>query len=499
MQVSTYFLAVRLLDRVLSQQAIKRSKFQLLGCACLMIAGKLEEIEAPSIENLIYLSDNGFNTESLINMEMMILKMLNFKVSIYTSHHFATRLALAAHFSEKEKEFMLYLLEISLYDFNLSHENYPSKIVAAAAHLTIQALRPIDAPVWSKTLEYYSGGYRDCDPSIRSIILTLRALHWNVEKSSYKGINKKFEKPSRLYVSLIGAVKLSDIRYTVEKNKVKETEEVKEKKVKVIGEGDIPACDEHPSSKSINFVDVGDVTNSSKSLHCIVEPGIKDVGVTNINLACHGDEENERNQLIFIDENSRESDTICQTGNVENDNDDFDNNSNTIDHDTSDVHKIPVEKTDLLIGVDVSVENACIVHQTFPIPMNTNSRFIRGKRKRSVELADSATLVLLPLPMRPTRGRPNKSEGDRKGLTDGDKEQEVFHSEIQSKSINKVIAGNSSPDVEDIINRYIPAILKIPDFFLFLNLFICSFYLIYIYAFSSYFSLQSSAFQWSII
>ena len=45
MQLSTYFLAVRLLDRVLLQLPIKKTKFQLLGCACLMIAGKLEEIE----------------------------------------------------------------------------------------------------------------------------------------------------------------------------------------------------------------------------------------------------------------------------------------------------------------------------------------------------------------------------------------------------------------------------------------------------------------------
>lgn len=45
MQTPTYFLAVRLLDRVLMQLSIKKTKFQLLGCACLMIAGKLEEIE----------------------------------------------------------------------------------------------------------------------------------------------------------------------------------------------------------------------------------------------------------------------------------------------------------------------------------------------------------------------------------------------------------------------------------------------------------------------
>ena len=42
---STYFLTVRLLDRVLMQLPIKKTKFQLLGCACLMLAGKLEEIE----------------------------------------------------------------------------------------------------------------------------------------------------------------------------------------------------------------------------------------------------------------------------------------------------------------------------------------------------------------------------------------------------------------------------------------------------------------------
>ena len=45
MQISTYFLAVKLLDRVLMQLPIRKTKFQLLGCACLMIAGKLEEME----------------------------------------------------------------------------------------------------------------------------------------------------------------------------------------------------------------------------------------------------------------------------------------------------------------------------------------------------------------------------------------------------------------------------------------------------------------------
>ena len=53
MQTSTYFLAIRLLDRVLMQLPIRKTKFQLLGCACIMIAGKLEELEVKDIS--IYL------------------------------------------------------------------------------------------------------------------------------------------------------------------------------------------------------------------------------------------------------------------------------------------------------------------------------------------------------------------------------------------------------------------------------------------------------------
>ena len=55
MQTSTYFLAVRLLDRVLLQLPIRKTKFQLLGCACLMIAGKLEEIEVTESSMLFVL------------------------------------------------------------------------------------------------------------------------------------------------------------------------------------------------------------------------------------------------------------------------------------------------------------------------------------------------------------------------------------------------------------------------------------------------------------
>jgi hypothetical protein len=58
---------------------------------------------------------------------------------------------------------------------------------------------------------------------------------------------------------------------------------------------------------------------------------------------------------------------------------------------------------------------------------------------------------------RSTRGRQNKKEGDRKGLADDNKEQEVFNSEIQFKLPNEVVVSNCSPDPEDLTNRYIIA------------------------------------------
>ena len=43
----TYALTIHLIDLALSREVgVKRSQFQLLGCACLLIASKLEEVAA---------------------------------------------------------------------------------------------------------------------------------------------------------------------------------------------------------------------------------------------------------------------------------------------------------------------------------------------------------------------------------------------------------------------------------------------------------------------
>ena len=50
------------------------------------------------------------SVESLVKMENTVLKMLDFNISVFTSYHFASRIALAAKMTEKEQTFMFYLL-----------------------------------------------------------------------------------------------------------------------------------------------------------------------------------------------------------------------------------------------------------------------------------------------------------------------------------------------------------------------------------------------------
>ena len=57
----TLFLAVSYLDRYLSTHKVMRSRLQLVGVVCLLLAAKYEEIYAPNIEEFCYITDNTYS------------------------------------------------------------------------------------------------------------------------------------------------------------------------------------------------------------------------------------------------------------------------------------------------------------------------------------------------------------------------------------------------------------------------------------------------------
>eukprot|EP00743_Colponemidia_sp_Colp-15_P012918 GILK01014848.1.p1 GENE.GILK01014848.1~~GILK01014848.1.p1 ORF type:complete len:288 (-),score=33.84 GILK01014848.1:116-868(-) len=86
----TVHVAVSLLDRVLHQAVISRTRLQLVAMCCLVIAAKFEETESkvPSVKALQQCSNNAFSIELINQMEVYLLNVLEWQVKSVTSMHF---------------------------------------------------------------------------------------------------------------------------------------------------------------------------------------------------------------------------------------------------------------------------------------------------------------------------------------------------------------------------------------------------------------------------
>ena len=59
----TLFLAINFIDRYCAKRQVKRSEYQLIGVACMLIAAKYEEIYPPYANDFVYITDNAYSKE----------------------------------------------------------------------------------------------------------------------------------------------------------------------------------------------------------------------------------------------------------------------------------------------------------------------------------------------------------------------------------------------------------------------------------------------------
>ena len=72
----TLFLTVSLIDRYLEFTQIMRTKLQLVAVSAMLIASKYEEIYAPEVRDFVFITDNAYTREEILQMEMSILTTL---------------------------------------------------------------------------------------------------------------------------------------------------------------------------------------------------------------------------------------------------------------------------------------------------------------------------------------------------------------------------------------------------------------------------------------
>lgn len=149
----TLFLAVNYIDRFLSVHKVTRSQLQLVGVTCIWIAAKYEEIYPPNVKEFVYITDNTYNKEELLNMEELILSTLSWELTVPTSKTFLRRLLQVCYPDEKLHYLSNYLAELSMLDTSLM-SYLPSELAASAVYLANTLLK---REPWSDNLAHYSG------------------------------------------------------------------------------------------------------------------------------------------------------------------------------------------------------------------------------------------------------------------------------------------------------------------------------------------------------
>ena len=92
LEEASLHLAIKLLDNFLLENVhTSKSELQVIGCAALLIASKLEDVYPPLLKNFVYISADSFTSKELVEKEALICTTLTFKL-IPT-----TRLTLAEH------------------------------------------------------------------------------------------------------------------------------------------------------------------------------------------------------------------------------------------------------------------------------------------------------------------------------------------------------------------------------------------------------------------
>ncbi|CAK9051719.1 Cyclin-A1-1 (G2/mitotic-specific cyclin-A1-1) (CycA1 [Durusdinium trenchii] len=132
----TLFLAVNLIDRHMSLMPVLRRRLQLLGVVAMFVASKFEEIDPPRASDFVYITDNTYTKDELLQMECHMLSSLEFQVVVPTAAHFINHMV-KANLCENPRhvEVIKFIIELSLVDLRMIRHK-PSLLVAAAVLLS---------------------------------------------------------------------------------------------------------------------------------------------------------------------------------------------------------------------------------------------------------------------------------------------------------------------------------------------------------------------------
>lgn len=128
----TLFLCVNYIDRFLSCKVVSLGKLQLVGATAIFIAAKYEEINCPSIQEIVYMVDNGYSVDEILKAERFMLTMLQFELGWPGPMSFLRRISKADDYDLETRTLAKYFLEVTVMDERFIGS--PPSFAAAASH-----------------------------------------------------------------------------------------------------------------------------------------------------------------------------------------------------------------------------------------------------------------------------------------------------------------------------------------------------------------------------
>ncbi|EGR44892.1 uncharacterized protein TRIREDRAFT_69437, partial [Trichoderma reesei QM6a] len=149
----TLFLTVNYIDRFLSCKIVSIGKLQLVGATAILVASKYEEINCPSLDEIVYMVDGGYTTEDILKAERFMLSMLGFELGWPGPMSFLRRVSKADDYDLDTRTLAKYFLELTIMDERFVAS--PPSFLAAGAHCLSRLI--LNKGEWTKRHVHYSG------------------------------------------------------------------------------------------------------------------------------------------------------------------------------------------------------------------------------------------------------------------------------------------------------------------------------------------------------
>lgn len=186
LQTETLYLAVSCIDRFLSSMSVERGKLQLVGTAALFIACKYEEIHPPDASEFAFITDNAYSKRQVLRMERLLLKVLDFNISVPSSYLFVYKFSEMMASDENTKFLAMYLNELFMMSSGFLQFS-PSRVGAASLAL---ARLTLGHPGWPDDMVAMTGYTKD---DLSNCLLSVHQSRVEAENCPQRAIQGKYK------------------------------------------------------------------------------------------------------------------------------------------------------------------------------------------------------------------------------------------------------------------------------------------------------------------